>query len=86
MSALATVSYALKRPSKGVVISRHTGECVDICVQKFMLCLIILTFKHEKMLLVSFKMYTWLPEKNIQRTIERKTYKKNKIFMKVEYL
>ena len=33
------------RPSKGVVISRHTCECVNICLQKLM---IILTFKHEK--------------------------------------
>jgi hypothetical protein len=31
-----------------VVISRHTGECVNIYLQKLMLYLIILTFKHEK--------------------------------------
>jgi hypothetical protein len=57
----------IKRPSKGVVISRHTGECVNICLQKLML------FDNSKIqtwkkFLVSFKMYTWFTEK--------KTYKK----------
>jgi hypothetical protein len=38
----------IEKYSQGVVISRHTGECVNICLQKWMLGLIILTFKHEQ--------------------------------------
>ena len=58
----------IKRSSKGVVISRHTGECVNICLQKLLLCYIILTFKHEK--------NVWLVLKCIH-DIQKKTYKTN---------
>jgi len=52
-----------------------------------MLCLIILTFKHEKKLLVRLKCIHDLQKKKHTKKIQRnKNTKKNKIFMKVEYL
>ena len=62
-------------------ISRHTGECVNICLQKLLLCLIILTFNHEKSVWLVLKCIHDLQKKkhtkqtNKQKT-ERKKYKK----------
>jgi hypothetical protein len=62
-------------------ISRHIGECVNICLQKLLLCLIILTFNHEKSVWLVLKCIHDLQKnkhtKQTNKKTERKKFKKN---------